>query len=311
MKLRSSKTNVASRSRLLALVGGAALVAALVPSAFGADPVDYATVTGYAAGGSDNNHVDTWEKLSGLDCTKTADGANLGDTYLLTSDYELVIVKAGSDASTDFVNTLFADASAGETVWADSNGDGIFNAGDKGISHIIFCGPSEDESESPSASVPPEETAPPSESVPPEESASPSESVPPEESASPSESVPPEESASPSESTPPEESASPSESVPPEESASPSESVPPEESASPSESAPQSFPVPTQFSGPSGSPSDSPSSSPSGSDGGVEGETDTPTAPPTDSIGSSTSQPGGSLRSCLSSSASSASRPRC
>ena len=100
MKLRSSKSHVSNRSRLLALVGGAALVAMLVPSAFGA--VDYATVTGYAAGGSDNNHADTWEKLSGLDCTKTADGANLGDTYLLTSDYELVIVKAGSDASHRF-----------------------------------------------------------------------------------------------------------------------------------------------------------------------------------------------------------------
>ena len=114
MKTSNAHPRLAMRTRLLTVIGATALLVAVVPSAFGADPV-YATVTGYAAGSEDNNHEDTWEKETGTDCTKTADGANLGDTYVLTSDYALVIVKAGSEESAPgHVNTLFANASAGE-----------------------------------------------------------------------------------------------------------------------------------------------------------------------------------------------------
>jgi hypothetical protein len=95
-------------------------------------------VTGHAAGGAANNDPNAW----GDNCTKL-DNGNLGSTYLLTQSYDLVVVKAGSDQSADFPNTLFANASAGETVWADSNGSNAFDEGDKGISHIIFCGPVE------------------------------------------------------------------------------------------------------------------------------------------------------------------------
>jgi hypothetical protein len=96
----------------------------------------YATVTGYAAGTSTNNHEGTW----GSDCTKTNDPG--GSTYVLTQDYAKVIVKAGSDQSTDdHANTVFDNPKAGQTVWADSNGSGAFDSGDKTISHIIFCGP--------------------------------------------------------------------------------------------------------------------------------------------------------------------------
>lgn len=114
----------------------------LVPTAVLA--VDYATVTGYAEGSSDNNHAETWE-TGDLECEKTAEDADLGETYVLDQDWDLVIVKAGSDVSTDeHANTLFADASDGETVWADSNGSGAYDEGDKQISHIIFCeGPSD------------------------------------------------------------------------------------------------------------------------------------------------------------------------
>jgi hypothetical protein len=121
---------------------GAALI---VPSAAAAMvPIDWATVTGYAEGSSDNNKPETW----GDDCTKLENPG--GSTYLLTESYALVIVKAGSDQSADAPNTLFANASAGETVWADSNESGAYDEGDKGISHIIFCGPVEEESDEPS-----------------------------------------------------------------------------------------------------------------------------------------------------------------
>jgi hypothetical protein len=150
MKTRSTNSSAAMKRRLGAIIGAGALVAMLVPSAF-ADTT-WATVTGYAPGTAENNNPATW----GNDCTKTADGANLGDTYVLDKDYDLVIVKAGSEESAPgHVNTLFANASAGETVWADSNGSGAFDEGDKGISHIIFCGPHETATPTPTL---PEET---------------------------------------------------------------------------------------------------------------------------------------------------------
>ncbi|MHB8891992.1 MAG: hypothetical protein ACYC65_08085 [Candidatus Limnocylindrales bacterium] len=101
----------------------------------------YATVSGYAPGTADNNQAATW----GEDCTKL-DSGDLGSSYLLTQSYAKVIVKAGSEESAPgHVNTIFNNPSAGQTVWADSNGNGLFDPGgqdgDKGISHIIFCGP--------------------------------------------------------------------------------------------------------------------------------------------------------------------------
>jgi len=133
------------RRRLMHSVGwlvaaGLVAVATLAPAtAAAADPV-WATVDGYADDTPANNNPATW----GEDCTKIdSDGGSLGSTYLLTQSYELVVVKAGAGASTDFVNTVFEDVSAGETVWADSNGSGAFDEGDKGISHIIFCNPVE------------------------------------------------------------------------------------------------------------------------------------------------------------------------
>jgi hypothetical protein len=156
MKLRSIKSNGATRSRLLALVSGAALVAVLVPATFAT--TTWATVTGYAEGTADNNNAETW----GDDCTKIAPG---GSTFVLEHDYRLVIVKAGSDVSTDgHANTLFEGALAGETVWADSNGSGEYDDDDKGISHIILCGPKQEESEPPSEPPPSEPpSTPPSE----------------------------------------------------------------------------------------------------------------------------------------------------
>ena len=143
------------RSRLAAMLGGLALLGALtvgsVTSVFGA--TEWATVTGYATGSASNNNPANW----GNDCTKIEEPG--GSTYLLTADYDLVIVKAGSDVSTDdHANTLFDGAKAGQTVWADSNGSGAFDEGDKTISHIIFCGKAPEETPAATPEVTPEVT---------------------------------------------------------------------------------------------------------------------------------------------------------
>jgi LPXTG-motif cell wall-anchored protein len=118
-----------------------------------ADTVTYATVTGYEPFSSEANNPEYW----GDNCEKIFDAGGI-DSYVLTHDYELVIVKAGASNVDPYTNTLFANASSGETVWADTNGNGVFDPGgqdgDKGISHIIACGPS-DQSTSPSPSPSP------------------------------------------------------------------------------------------------------------------------------------------------------------
>lgn len=126
-----------------------ALVFALAGPAFAAD----ATVDGHAASTPENNNPDFW----GDDCTKLDGGeGDLGDdqaTYVLGASYALVIVKAGSGASAgDNALTIFEDVAAGETVFADTNGNNVSDPGgpdgDKNISHIIFCGETETTSSS-------------------------------------------------------------------------------------------------------------------------------------------------------------------
>jgi hypothetical protein len=180
---------------LLAAVG---LVGALaMPVLAGAD-VDWATLTGYAEGSAANNNADAW----GDDCTKINPG---GDTYVLPDlaagkMYTVVIVKAGSDVSTDgHANSLFANPAAGQTVWADANGSGTFNEGDKIISHLIYCVGDEQVEESEAPASEPAESEP-AESQPAEESEEPAESQPAEESEEPAESQPAEESEEPEES---------------------------------------------------------------------------------------------------------------
>lgn len=103
--------------------------------------VDYAKVTGHQASTAANNDAAAW----GPDCVKL----NISgvDSYVLEASYTLVVVKAGSSSGDDPNSlTLFGDhPSAGQTVWADTNGDGEFDVGGPGgdhqISHIIVCGP--------------------------------------------------------------------------------------------------------------------------------------------------------------------------
>jgi hypothetical protein len=125
--------------KLLAL-GAAGALALGVAGTTLADPT-YATVDGHAAFSAESNDPGFW----GDDCSKLDAGqGDLGaavDSYVLTADYAKVIVKAGSGEN---ANTIFEDVTAGETVWADTNGNNTFDPGgqdgDKNISHIIFCG---------------------------------------------------------------------------------------------------------------------------------------------------------------------------
>ena len=60
---------------------------------------------------------------------------------LPAGNYSQVIVKAGAKR---YANTVFGEPpQAGQTVWADTNGDGVYNPGgrrgDKDISHLIYC----------------------------------------------------------------------------------------------------------------------------------------------------------------------------
>jgi LPXTG-motif cell wall-anchored protein len=140
---------------------GGALLVALAPlpwlgfgSAQAADSAVYATVTDHEAFSSDANQADYW----GDDCEKIIDGGSLS-SYVLTRDYALVIVKAGAGNVDPYTNTLFADASRGETVWADTNGNSSYDpggqGGDKTISHIIVCGSTDPYSSKPVTSKPP------------------------------------------------------------------------------------------------------------------------------------------------------------
>lgn len=125
------------------LIGGISLmttfvVAVMLGGATASAATTYATVTGYAPHSSSANQPSYWCATG----TKVSPG---GKTYVLpVGTYTKVIVKAGANQSGNFANTIFAaPPKAGQTVWADTNGNGVFDpdgpGGDKGISHVILC----------------------------------------------------------------------------------------------------------------------------------------------------------------------------
>ncbi|HUG30519.1 MAG TPA: hypothetical protein VMQ65_08425 [Candidatus Limnocylindria bacterium] len=154
---------MSTTKKLAALLGAGVLSIAMFGTAVAGVTV-WATVDGYADGSAGNNDPAFW----GDNCTKINAGeGDLGleqGTYVLGADYGQVIVKSGSG---EFANTIFNDVSAGETVWADTNGNGTYEAfeageGDQNISHIIFCD-EVDETEPPATDEPtptPEEPTP-------------------------------------------------------------------------------------------------------------------------------------------------------
>jgi len=136
--------------RLAAALGAGALVFAMFGTAL-AGGVNYATVTGHMASTAENNSADFW----GDNCTKVNagdEGLEAGShTYVLLSDYAKVIVKTGASNGSDPNSlTIFDNPTAGQTVWADSNGNNVYdsanNPDDQGISHIIFCDGTEESS---------------------------------------------------------------------------------------------------------------------------------------------------------------------
>ena len=121
-----------NKHRIGALLAAAALTLSFAGTSLAA--VTYATVTGHTAFSEDANKADFW----GTTCTKT-EFTGEDETYLLDKDYALVVVKSGTG---EFANTEFENAKAGETVFADTNGNGSYDPEgpeDKAISHIIFC----------------------------------------------------------------------------------------------------------------------------------------------------------------------------
>jgi hypothetical protein len=147
---------------IIGLLAALGLVAALAMPVFGADT--WATVDGYATGSAENNEAGAWAEYG--DCVKlpTPEGG-WSATYVLPElgeglVYTLVVVKAGSDQSTEEgANTLFEFPAAGETVWADTVADGEFGEGDKNISHIIVCTGEEAGESEPAESMPEESEA--------------------------------------------------------------------------------------------------------------------------------------------------------
>jgi cell division septation protein DedD len=145
----------------MAFVAAGALVLGLAGTALAADPV-YATVTGHAPATEDNNHPEAW----GDNCETWAISGV--DSFVLPEldegqVYDLVVVKSGSEGTGN--NTLFDNPSAGETVFADTNENFAFDAGeDKEISHIIVCISEAEETATPTPtpSPTPEETEQPS-----------------------------------------------------------------------------------------------------------------------------------------------------
>jgi hypothetical protein len=94
------------------------------------------------------NSADFWES-DGVACEDI--GVSSGNEYKLPDlpegeAYVQVIVKSGSG---EFANTVFGEPPvAGETVWADTNGNSMADDGDQSISHIIVCiGQADEESQ--------------------------------------------------------------------------------------------------------------------------------------------------------------------
>jgi hypothetical protein len=118
----------------------------------------YATVTDHEEHSDSANQESFWETwFPGSDCVKpsgTYDAEFKLPAPPAGQAYVAVIVKT---ASGQFANTIFAEPPvAGETVWADTNGNFAPDDGDQGsISHIIFCyGEAEESEEASVASLP-------------------------------------------------------------------------------------------------------------------------------------------------------------
>jgi hypothetical protein len=119
---------------LSVLVATALMLLGLPAQAVGA--VDLAVVTGHAPFSAAANEPEFW-----CDDGTRVEVDDAVSVVLPDGEHAKVIVKGGTG---EFANTVFgAPPTAGQTVWADTNGDGVYNPGgregDKNISHLIYC----------------------------------------------------------------------------------------------------------------------------------------------------------------------------
>ena len=135
---------ISTRRKRASLALGTALALTAASLTIGVSPasadeelpptVSYAKITDYESFSSAANKVSSWCKIG----QKISPG---GSSWVVDGSYSQIIVKAGSGK---YANTVFGEPpKVGQTVWADTNGDGVYNpggkGGDKGISHIILC----------------------------------------------------------------------------------------------------------------------------------------------------------------------------
>ena len=120
-------------ARILAVAAAMLLYGLPAPTA---DAVDYARVTDHVPFSAAANEPDYW-----CDGGAKVEVDDADSWVLPAGTYAQVIVKGGVG---EFANTVFgAPPSAGQVVWADTDGDGVYNSrgrrGDRNISHVIYC----------------------------------------------------------------------------------------------------------------------------------------------------------------------------
>ena len=130
------------RKTLVAATAVGILVAPAAGVAF-AQSAEPATVTGNEGFSSDANQPSYW----GENCTKIEDFDGEDTMFVLPAGitFTQVIVKAAGPNVDPYTNTIFGEPPvSGEFVWADTNGNKAYDPGgkdgDKGISHVIWCG---------------------------------------------------------------------------------------------------------------------------------------------------------------------------
>lgn len=262
--------------------------------------------------GAELNNPALWQDLGyGAKCWKLEP---FSDTWFYLPDpiqppgapagnwvYSNIIVKAGSitaDPTTFQTNTWFTSPRPGQMVWADVNGDGIYNpggkTGDKAISHIVICANLAGSIPTPTTSTPvPTQTVNPTTSSSPTPTASITPTVSPTPTATPTYTVSPTPTPTIQESPEPTQSPCSSPTVaPPSPTPSPVISIllsptpTPSSSTSPS---PSSSPTPTVTVSPTTSPSPTSSATPSPTPTPSDSASPSPSASPTPSDSPSTS----------------------
>jgi hypothetical protein len=147
MKLRRLASFAAASAVIIGLLGQAATAMAVTKWAtpddwYASSPGDKSNEGAFWEEWFDLNEGDCW-KIEGNDlgAIQNADGsASLGAAY-----GEVIVKQANPNAKdVTYDNTIFDNVAADETVFADTDGDGDYDADDSnGISHIIVCSPAE------------------------------------------------------------------------------------------------------------------------------------------------------------------------